>query len=141
MDPAQFLASMRAPAASTGAVPTVEAIYATGHWLLDRERFADAAKVFRVMLHAAPRDERGWLALGQCHEHIGQPRIALELYGTGSVLAAPSARCQLARARALRALDHDDEADQAIEAAEHAATLRDDEELVALVACEKGARS
>jgi Flp pilus assembly protein TadD len=140
MDTAQFLASMRGQSASTVAVPTVEAIYATGHYLLEQERFADAAKVLRVMLHAAPSDERGWLALGECHERIDQPRIALELYGTGCAIAAPSVRCQLARARVLRALDRDAEADVAMEAAELAADQRQDEDLVALVEREKGVR-
>lgn len=135
MELAQFRAQMRLPAST--AVPTVEAIYATGHWLLEDEQFENAAKVFRVMLHAAPRDERGWLALGECHERIEQPRIALELYGAGSVVAAPSARCDLARARTLRALDRDDEADEAFERAAQLARDADDEDLVALALREK----
>jgi tetratricopeptide (TPR) repeat protein len=144
MDSVQFLAELRGsegvPAYPPG-VPTVEAIYAAGHWLLSRERFADAAKVFRVMLHAAPADERSWLALGECHERIGQHRIALELYGTGAVLAGAAVRCHLARARALRVLDRDDEADAAMEKAEQVAAERDDEELITLVLREKGRRA
>ena len=140
MDTVEFLAAMRGADAlvSSSGVPTVEAIYAVGHWLLARERTEDAAKVFRVMLHADPKDERGWLALGECHERHGQPRIALELYGTGSVLAVAAVRCHLARARALRLLDRDDEADLAMETAEELAIERDDEELLALVMTEKG---
>jgi tetratricopeptide (TPR) repeat protein len=140
MDSPEFLAALRGvgvPAYPPG-VPTKEAIYAAGHWLLSEERFADAAKVFRVMLSADPKDERGWLALGECHERIGQPRIALELYGTGSVLAVAAVRCHLARARALRLLDRDDEADAALETAAEMAAERDDDELVALVAREMG---
>jgi tetratricopeptide (TPR) repeat protein len=135
MELAQFQAQMRLAAPT--AVPTVEAIYATGHWLLEREHFENAAKVFRVMLHAAPRDERAWLALGECHERIGQPRIALELYGAGAVVASPSARCQLARARALRVLDRSDEADAALESALHLAADADDEDLLALALRER----
>ena len=140
MEAAQLMASLRVPVSTKG-VPTVEAIYAAGHWLLEEQRLADAAKVFRVMLHAAPHDERAWLALGECHERRDQLRIALELYGAGSALSAPSVRCQLARARVLRALDRDDEADQAFEAAAQAAFDRDDDELVALVARASGLSS
>ncbi|NVL83730.1 tetratricopeptide repeat protein, partial [Escherichia coli] len=63
-------------------IPSVEALYATGHWLLTAERFADAAIVFRMMAVAAPSDERAWLALGSCHEGIGQVAIAASLYET-----------------------------------------------------------
>jgi tetratricopeptide (TPR) repeat protein len=125
----------------TSAAPSethaVEAIYATGHWLLSKERHGDAAKVFRVMLHAAPTDERAWLALGECHERIGQHRIALELYGTGSVLAATAVRCHVARARVLHLLERDVEAEAALETAEKLAAARDDESLVTLVAGER----
>lgn len=144
MDSLQFLAALRGgsgvPAYPAG-VPTVEAIYAAGCWLLSRDRPADAAKVFRVMLHAAPQDERPWLGLGECHERIGQHRIALELYGTGSTLAAASVRCHIARARSLRLLDRDDEAEAAMEMAEQVAAERDDEELIALVLREKGRKA
>jgi Flp pilus assembly protein TadD len=58
-------------------VPSVEALYAAGHWLLTTERFADASVVFRTMALAAPSDERAWLALGSCHEGIGQLEIAI----------------------------------------------------------------
>jgi tetratricopeptide (TPR) repeat protein len=117
--------------------PTVEAIYAAAHWLLEQELTDKAAKVFRVMLHAAPGDERGWLGLGQCHERIGQHRIALELYGAGSVAAAPSPRCEIARGRALRTLERDDEALDAFERAMVLADARDDEELFAMARAEK----
>jgi hypothetical protein len=132
MELAQFTAEMRPPGQAI-AVPTVEAIYATGHWLLERDRSEDAAKVFRVMLHAAPGDERGWLGLGECHERIGQLRIALELYGAGSVAAGPSPRCHLARVRTLRALERDEEAERALDAAARDAERLGDSELVALV--------
>jgi tetratricopeptide (TPR) repeat protein len=134
MELAAFRSQMGLPGPS---IPTVEAIYATGHWLFEREQYVDAAKVFRVMLHAAPRDERGWLALGECHERIGQPRIALELYGAGSVVAGPSARCALARARTLRMLDRQEDADDAFERAFQIAADAGDEELAGLARREK----
>jgi tetratricopeptide (TPR) repeat protein len=117
----------------------VEAIYAAGHWLLCHERIADAAEVFRVMLKAAPRDERAWLGLGECHERIAQPLIALELYGAGMVVAgapeAPSVRCFLARARTLSKVGRD--AEGALDAADAAAEKTGDDELIALVRRER----
>lgn len=119
--------------------PTVEAIYAAGHWLLSRERIADAAEVFRVMLRAAPRDERAWLGLGECHERISQPLIALELYGAGSVVAgqatARSVRCFLARARLLSKVGRD--AEGALDAADAAAEQSGDDDLMALARRER----
>jgi tetratricopeptide (TPR) repeat protein len=134
MNPAQVLAP------AVGALG-VEAIYATGHWLLSCERVAEAATVFRVMLRTAPADERGWLGLGECHERIDQPRVALQLYGAGSVIAGRagtgSVRCLLARARVLSRRGDDAEAEAALEAAEQAAVEDGDERLAALVLRER----
>jgi thioredoxin-like negative regulator of GroEL len=120
----------------------IEAIYATGHWLLARERLADAAKVFRTMIQAAPRDERGWLGLGECHERIDQRRIAAQLYGAGSVAASASAtvrsvRCLIALGRVLSKLELDVDAEHAIDAAADAADAQDDDTLKELVAEER----
>ena len=139
MDSAAFLANVHgsAPASVPSDARAVEALYSTGYMLLERARVADAAHAFRVMLRAAPRDERAWLALGACHERIDQLNIALELYGMATVAAAPAVRCQLARARLLRVRGSDDQADDALdEAAEGAATL-DDSALIELVASER----
>jgi hypothetical protein len=146
MDLAQFTASVRGRRTSSRQ-DAIDAIYATAHWLLGREHVADAARVFRTMIQAAPGDERGWLGLGECHERIRQPRIAAELYGAGSLAASttrvggggvvPSGRCLLARARVLAALDREADALGAIEAAAQAAEDREDDELAALVAAER----
>jgi hypothetical protein len=141
MDLAQFTAFVRGPR-EPSRKNAIDAIYATAHWLLGRELTADAAKVFRTMILAAPGDERGWLGLGECHERIRQPRIAAELYGAGSAVGgptegAPSVRCLLARARVLVALDRQDEAERAIQAAAQAAEAQGSEELEALVASEQ----
>jgi hypothetical protein len=141
MDLAQFTAFVRGPR-EPSRQSAIDAIYATAHWLLGRERTAEAAKVFRTMILAAPRDERGWLGLGECHERIRQPRIAAELYGAGSAVAGPteatqSVRCLLARARVLVALDREADAAQAVQAAAQAAEAQGDEELEALVASEQ----
>ncbi len=118
----------------------VEAVYALGHWLLGQDRHEDAAMVFRLMMRTAPTDERGWLALGTCHEKREQPLIALELYGGGAVAAEPSALCHLARFRTLWDLDRIDEADEALEAAREIATQNDDEELLARIDVERRVR-
>jgi hypothetical protein len=91
------------------------------------------------MLKAAPRDERAWLGLGECHERIEQPRIAAELYGAGSIVAGDdgmtSVRCLIARARMLSKLGAD--VAETLESATTAAADMGDEELVALVASER----
>lgn len=136
MDAARFLSEVSGSPAHDPA-GAVEQLYGVGFWLLGIERFADAALAFRTMLRVAPSDERGWLGLGGCHEKIGQFRIALELYGTGTVVAPMSVRCQVARARLLKELDRPADADEALaEAAAIAADLSDDE-LVRLVKAER----
>ena len=93
------------------------------------------------MLQIAPRDERGWLGLGECHERIEQPRIAAELYGAGSVIAAKpgsvSVRCLLARARTMSKLGRSRDVEWTLDTAERAATDQGDSQLVELVAAER----
>jgi tetratricopeptide (TPR) repeat protein len=115
----------------------LEALYATGHWLYSRDRFAHAQSVFRAMVHIAPEDERGWLGLGACHEALDQEDIALQLYETAAGMAiAP--RCDLARARILRRRGRDTEAYRAVEQAARIAEQLRDDELRRLVAAERG---
>jgi Tetratricopeptide repeat len=141
MSLAQFTASIRGRAAPPSRPSAVEAIYAAAHWLLARDRPADAAKVFRVMVQVVPRDERAWLGLGECHERVDQLRIAAELYAAGSVIAgrgqSPSVRCLVARARALFALDRDADTAWSLDAAARAATEQGDEDLSTLVENER----
>jgi hypothetical protein len=80
-----------------------EALYATGHWLYSQRRIGHAIVVFRALVHVAPQDERGWLALGACHEGQDQNDLALGLYTAAVVEAHPAPQCELARARLLRA--------------------------------------
>lgn len=114
----------------------VEALYATGHWLLGVARYADAAEVFRAMTTFAPTDERSWLALGACHEAIGQSDIAVGLYQIGRSVAAPTVRCAVAHARALRILGREGEAEDIANAAADLADDLADPELRALAARE-----
>jgi tetratricopeptide (TPR) repeat protein len=115
----------------------IEGLYATGHWLLSESNPADAASVFRAMALLAPEDERSWLGLGACHEALGQPDLALKMYGTGRVLARPTVRCDIARARVLYAVGRDDEAQAALEQAAEVAEALDDETLIELVRLER----
>ena len=59
---------------------TVDALYSVGHWLLEQSRHHDAKHVFRSMLAMAATDERGWLALGACHEETAELDKAARLY-------------------------------------------------------------
>jgi tetratricopeptide (TPR) repeat protein len=123
-----------APAPSPGAI---EALYSTGHWLYSQDRFSHAQSVFRALIHLAPDDERGWLALGACHEAMDQHDIALELYVAAGEVVHTTPRCELARARILRRRGMMSEAREAVdEAARIADELRDDE-LRKLVAAER----
>jgi tetratricopeptide (TPR) repeat protein len=126
---------MASPTVSPGAV---EALYATGHWLYSQDRIAHAVTVFRAMIHIAPEDERGWLALGACHEAHDQQDIALELYATASAVARAAPRCDVARARILRARGMTEEAREALEEASRIADETRDSDLRLLVAGERG---
>ena len=123
--------------------PVLEAIYATGHWLLEVGRPSDAARVFRYMIVSQSTDERGWLALAACHEALGQPAIALDLYRVGMIAAAPAPRCALGRARLLRAGDargEDAQVDDAYAMACELAELAGDDELARAARAEGATR-
>jgi tetratricopeptide (TPR) repeat protein len=107
----------------------IETLYATGCWLASQARARDAASVFRAMTLLVPRDDRPWVALGRCHEELGQHSVALELYALGAVAAAPSPRCWIARARVLTKLNRCEEASAAFEEAVAAAQAANDHEL------------
>ena len=111
----------------------LDALYATAYALVQAQRFADAACVFRAMLKAAPTDERAWVGLGECHERVGQPHLALEIFGAGSLAARPSVRCTLARARVLRALGQSATLEETLEEARTLAALIESDELRRLV--------
>ncbi|HEY8041389.1 MAG TPA: hypothetical protein VIF15_16400 [Polyangiaceae bacterium] len=123
------------PQPSPGAI---EALYATGHWLYSQQRIVHALTVFRAMIHIAPDDERGWLALGACHEAQDQNDIALELYVAGATLTGSAPRCELARARLLRARGMLEEARNALAEAARIAERLHDDDLRILVAAERG---
>lgn len=71
----------------------IESLYTTGYWLYSDLRIEKAMPVFRAMIHIAPNDERGWLALGACHEIHAQRDIAREVYAAGVVVAGNAPLC------------------------------------------------
>jgi hypothetical protein len=115
----------------------LEGLYATGHWLYSRARYKDASAVFRVMVLCLPDEERGYLALGACHEGLGQEAVALEIYNTGTLSTPSAPRCHVARARLLRKFGMGEHADAALDEASLIADERNDDHLRALVACER----
>jgi Flp pilus assembly protein TadD len=127
---------LNVPPASPGAI---EALYATGYWLFTQGRLANAQSVFRAMIHLAAYDERGWLALGACYETNSQPDLALALYLSASQVAS-APRCEIARARILRARGWEHEARRALARATITANELQDDELHALVEREWAAR-
>jgi Tfp pilus assembly protein PilF len=117
----------------------LEALYAAGHWLYSRSRYTNASAVFRVMVLCLPEEERGYLALGACHEGLGQEAIALEIYNMATLSTPSAPRCHVARARILRSVGMDDHADAALDEASFIADQRGDAHLRALVDCERKA--
>src|SRR5260221_6034717 len=118
----------------------VDILYTTGFELHAQERYRDAAQVFQIMLQAAPTDERGWMALADCHEKLGQRYIALELFSAGTIAAEPAPRCMLSRFRILYDLNRSQEADEAYDAALELAAPADDDELTNLIQNERRVR-
>ncbi|MGD0676490.1 MAG: hypothetical protein ABSC94_13810 [Polyangiaceae bacterium] len=114
----------------------VEGLYATGYWLFTQQRVTHALSVFRAMIHLASFDERGWLALGACYEMQDEPDVALEVYVAGIRLIRSAPRCEVARARILRARGRTREARGALAEAARTARNSQDEELSAIVAAE-----
>lgn len=116
-----------------------EALYTTGHSLLQDGKVADGSGVFRTLTTFAPDDERGYLGLAACLEVLGAPAAALLVYETGAQTAHPSVRCAVGRARVLRGMGRAEEASSAWEDADALARHIGDTELCALVAQERSA--
>lgn len=114
----------------------VEALYALGHWLLSSARTEDAAIVFRTLVVSAPEDERGWLAMGVCHEKLGQLEVARHIYSSARITVPASCRCQFALARLCRILG-DESAPDELEKAEAIAEEQGDDECIAMIQNER----
>ena len=122
-------------AAKISSQETQDALYAGGHHMLTLERYVDAAAFFRVMVLRDAGDERGWLALGHCHEETGDDEVALQLYEAGVETCECKVRCLLAAARILRRLGSPVEAERRHRDATREAS--GDRELWALVCSEE----
>jgi hypothetical protein len=107
-----------------------EALYAGGHWMLERDRPLDAAHFFRQMLVAVPDDERAWLGLGECHERLCQEEAAFELYVAGYFCSTRRVRCGIAASRILRRRGENERAVCALDELEPFAALEELEELL-----------
>jgi tetratricopeptide (TPR) repeat protein len=118
----------------------IEALYHRGFRLHAEERYEDASAFFRAMLRTAPTDERGWLGLGDCHQKLGQHRVALELYSAGTIAAEPAPRCLLSRFRALYDMNRTTDAQHAYDRAIQIATLQEDDALVSILQSERRKR-
>jgi len=120
---------------STG--PTLEALYAAGHWLIEQDRPRQAISLFRTMLLVDPRDERGWLALATCHEKLDEPEKAIALCQLAlDACDGKAVRCTIARARLHKARGERDDALAAYDEAARIAESLDDRDLTALIASE-----
>jgi len=113
----------------------VDALYATGYFLFTKRQVTHARSVFRGMIHLAPEDERGWLALGACYE-AQHPDLALRLYEAARQSTPSAPRCELARARILRSRGRLSEARYALTEAARGAQQARDADLQALIARE-----
>jgi hypothetical protein len=80
----------------------VDALYGIGLHLLGEERVPEAADVFRALMLQAPRDERGWLGLTECHRQRSEFWIGRELLGVATLLVGATPRIEMAQ-RALAA--------------------------------------
>ncbi|HSO36602.1 MAG TPA: tetratricopeptide repeat protein [Labilithrix sp.] len=115
---------------------TADALYTVGHWLIEQSRHDDAKHVFRTMLALAATDERGWLALGICHEETQELDKAAQLYALAPAACKSGARCLIALARVQRRLGDDDLADETYERAATLASDSDDD-LVNIINAER----
>ena len=128
-----------APAPATRVTKqALEAVYSAGHDLHARGMYRQAAAVFRIMILSAPFDERGYIALGSCHEGLGEEEIALTIYETAIETAATSAHSHVARARLLAGCSQRELAEEAFDEAERQAEREDDDYVRTLLALERG---
>jgi len=108
---------------------TGDTLYALGHELVDSGRASDALSVFRTMLLVVPDDERGYLGLGLAHEALADTDAALSLYALAQTYRG-SVRSAVLRARLLRRIGRDGDADRVLAEAADLATTEEEERLL-----------
>lgn len=116
---------------------TADALYTVGHWLIEQSRHDDAKHVFRTMLALEATDERGWLALGICHEETHELDKAAQLYALGPAACKSGTRCLIALARVQRRLGDDDLAEDTYGRAARLASESEDDTLVDIINAER----
>jgi hypothetical protein len=110
----------------------ISGLYAAGNHFLENQRPLDAVHFFRTMLLHDATDERGWIALGVCHEELGQLGIAADIYAGGALAAKTKGRCLLALSAAKRELGQEAESEEALDLARACATQEGIEDLLEL---------
>lgn len=99
-----------------------ERCYAAGFRALAEVELGAGARLFGLLVLLEPRRERSWAGLAVAHERSGKLALAEVLYALGQRFCGKSAWLELGRARALRGLGRDLEAEQAFDSAASLAT-------------------
>jgi len=95
-----------------------ERCYGAGFRALAEGDLNAGARWFGLLTLLEPRRERSWAGLAVAHERSGRLPLAASLYAVGQRLSGASAWLELGRARTLRALGREREAEQAFDNAE-----------------------
>lgn len=102
-----------------------EALYALGRQHYDRQQYADAFKLFSMLVANDQMEPRYVMALGAAGQMIGRPRDALTQYMAASALMMGHPQPVFHSAQCLVELGH---ADMALETLELALSLCDEDE-------------
>lgn len=94
-----------------------ERCYAAGFRALAEADLGAGARLFGLLVLLEPRRERSWAGLAVAHERSGRLALAVALYAVGQRVCGASAWLELGRARALRGLGRDLEAEHAFDSA------------------------
>ncbi|HEU5075684.1 MAG TPA: hypothetical protein VFU02_15935 [Polyangiaceae bacterium] len=94
-----------------------ERCYAAGFRALAEADLGAGARLFGLLVLLEPRREQSWAGLAVAHERNGRLALAEALYAVGQRMCGASAWLELGRARALRGLGRDPEAEQAFDSA------------------------
>lgn len=98
-----------------------ERCYASAYRALEAGELSNARRLFGLLTLLEPRQERSWIGLSVSQERSGRQHAAAALYTLGSrAVGGDSAWLALGRARCLRALGRQHDAEQAFAAAEAA---------------------
>lgn len=94
-----------------------ERCYAAGFRALAEGDLGAGARLFGLLVLLEPRRERSWAGLAVAHERSARLPLAAALYAIGQRVSGASAWLELGRARTLRALGREREAEHAFDSA------------------------